>query len=149
MINATTHTRADGALRDEQVPISRIGSHSFAVIIGLELLLIIGVLIWALVALLPSATPLAAPHDLTPVQEAIRARINGAVEDPLIELRPGLSARASNLRGFQLNGTIYYYYVEGSSNYDPYSRGAVSPDKIEVLLHDSSGPATVVIYRLL
>lgn len=149
MINATTHTGAEGALRNELLPVRRVGPRTVTVLVGLELVLIVGVLAWALATLVPPATPLAAPHDLTPVQEAIRARVGGAVNDPLVEIRPGLSARASNLRGFQLDGATYYYYVEGKANFDPYSRGAVATDRIEVLLRDSSGPATVVIYRLL
>lgn len=149
MINATTHTGAERALRDGAVPIRRIGPRAFAALIGLELLLVGSVLVWALAWALPAATPLAAPHDLTPVQDAIRARIGGDIADPLIEIRPGLSARASNLRGFSLGDATYYYYVEGAANFDPFSRGSVSPSEIEVLLRDSSGPATVVIYRLL
>lgn len=149
MINATTHTGAERALRDEAVPVHRIGPRVFATLIGLELLLVSGVLIWALSWAIPAATPLAAPQDLAPVQAAIYARIGGAVADPLIEIRPGLSARASNLRGFSLGDATYYYYVEGSANFDPYSRGSVTNSEIEVLMRDSSGPVTVVIYRLL
>ncbi len=149
MINATTHAGAERALRDQPVSVRRIGPRAFAALVGLELLLLVGVLAWALAALLPSATPLAAPRDLTPVQAAIRDRVGGAVADPLIALGPGLSARASNLRGLSLDGATYYYYVEGSANFDPYSRGVVSTGQIEVLLRDSSGPSTVVIYRLL
>lgn len=149
MINATTHTGAERALGDTLVHVRRIGPRAFAALVGLELLLLVGVLVWALAALVPPATPLAAPRDLTPVQDAIRARVGGAVADPLVELGPGLSARSSNLRGFQLDGATYYYYVEGAANFDPYSRGAVDSRQIEVLLRDSSGPSTVVIYRLL
>lgn len=149
MINATTHTGAERALRNGAVPVRRIGPRVFAALIGLELLLVSGVLVWALAWALPTATPLASAHDITPVQEAIRARIGGDIADPLIEIRPGLSARASNLRGFSLGDATYYYYVEGAANFDPYSRGSVSHSKIEVLLRDNSGPSTVVIYRLL
>ncbi len=149
MINATTHTGAEGALRDRLIPVRQIGPRAFTAMVGLELILMIGVLVWALSALLPPATPLASGHDISPVHEAIRARVGGAVVDPLIELSPGLSARSSNLRGFSHDGATYYYYVEGAANFDPYSRGAVDGHEIEVLLRDSSGPATVVIYKLL
>ncbi|NTU79551.1 MAG: hypothetical protein HGA45_09135 [Chloroflexales bacterium] len=149
MINATTHTGAEHALRNEAGTVRRIGPQAFATLLGLELLLVAGVLIWALSWATPAATPLAASHDLTPIQEAIRARIGGDVDDPLIEVAPGLSARSSNLRGFSLGSTTYYYYVEGAANFDPYSRGSVDASEIEVLLRDSSDLATVVIYRLL
>ena len=149
MIHATTHTGAESTLREEAVPVRRIGPRTFATLIGLELLVVVGVLVWALAVLLPPATPLASPQDLTPIQEAIQARIVGEVHDPLITVGPGLSARASNLRGFSLGDKTYYYYVEGAPNFDPYSRGAVGPGEIEILLRESSGPLTVVIYRLL
>lgn len=149
VINATTHTGAERAVVDQLTPVRRIGPRTFATLLGMQLLVLIGVLIWALATLMPAATPLAAPRDLAPVQEAIRARVGGAVNDPLIEVGPGLSARASNLRGFHLDGATYYYYIEGTANFDPYSRGAVGTGEIEVLLRDSSGPQTVIIYRLL
>lgn len=149
MFNLTTHSGANGALRREYLPISRIGPRAFGALVVVELLVLVAVLVWALIAFIPPATPLAATHSLTPVQEAIRERVGGAVADPLVEIQPGLSARASNLRGFRLDGATYYYYIEGAANFDPFSRGVVNSEQIEVLLRDSSGPATVVIYRLL
>ncbi len=149
MVNVTTHTGAECALPREVGSVHRIGPRAFAVLLGLDLLLVVGVLIGSLAWPFPPATPLAAPHALAPIQEAIRARLGGEVDDPLIEVAPGLSAHASNLRGFSLNDTIYYYYIEGAANYDPYSRGAVNAQAIEVLLRDHSGPTTIVIYRLL
>lgn len=149
MINATTHTGAERALHETTLPVRRLGSRSFAILLGVELLLLVGVLAWALFALLPSATPLAATKDLAPVQQAIKARIVGAVEDPLVPVAPELSARASNLRGLSLNGATYYYYIEGATNFDPLSRGAVDKAAIEVLLRDSSGPHSFVVYRIL
>ncbi len=149
MINVTTHTGAECAIRDEVSSVHRIGPRAFAVMLVFDLLLVIGVLMGLLAWSLPTTTPLAAAHDLAPIQEAIRARIADAVDDPLIEVAPGLSVHSSNLRGFSLENMTYYYYVEGEANFDPYSRGTVSAGKIEVLLRDTSGPATIVIYRLL
>jgi hypothetical protein len=149
VFNATTHAGAERALINNLLTVRRLGPRAFAALIGVEVVLLLGVLAWALTVLLPAATPLAATHNLTPVREAIHARVGGAVDDPLIELRPGLSARASNLRGFQLGAETYYYYIEGATNFDPLSRGAVGAGKVEILLRDSSGPRTLVIYRLL
>jgi hypothetical protein len=149
VINATTHTGAERALHETTLPVRRLGSRSFAILLGFELLLLVGVLAWALFALLPSATPLAATEDLAPVQQAIKARIVGAVEDPLVPVAPQLNARASNLRGLSLNGATYYYYIEGATNFDPLSRGAVDKAAVEVLLRDSSGPHSFVVYRIL
>lgn len=149
MFHVTTHAGAERALNEGVVPVRRIGPRAFAALVGLELLLLLGVLVWALFYLLPPATPLAAPASLAPVEDAIRARIGGEVNDPLVIVAPGQSARTSNLRGFSLSGQTYYYYVEGAANYDPLSRGAVSRTEVEILLRDDTGPQTFVVYRIL
>lgn len=149
MIHATTHAGAERALQNRTIPVGRLGPRAFAALVGVELLVLVGVLVWALFYLLPPATPLAASGQLAPVEEAIRARIAGAVDDPLVAVTPGQSARASNLRGFRLAGETYYYYVEGVENFDPLSRGAVDHSEVELLLRDASGPRAFVIYRVL
>lgn len=149
MIKATTHPGSEVVLRERALPVRRVGPRAFVILVGLELALLVGVLAWALFTLLPSATPLAASAEIAPVQQAVRDRIGGAVHDPLIALSPERSARASNLRGFEHGGAVYYYYVEGGANFDPLSRGAVTRDEIEILLRDSDGPQTFVIYRIL
>jgi hypothetical protein len=149
VFNATTHAGAERALQDPTIPVRRLGSRGFAALIGLELVLVVGVLVWALVTLLPTATPLAATGDLAPVQRAIKARIVGEIADPIVAVGPEIGARASNLRGLSLNGATYYYFIEGTSNYDPLSRGAVGQERVEILLRDSSGPSAFVIYRIL
>jgi hypothetical protein len=149
VIKATTHPGSEVVLTERALPVRRVGPRAFVVLVGLELALLVGVLVWALFTLLPSATPLAASAEIAPVQQAVRDRIGGAVHDPLIALSPERSARASNLRGFEHGGAVYYYYVEGGANFDPLSRGAVTRDEIEILLRDSDGPQTFVIYRIL
>ncbi len=149
MIHASTHAGAERALNNQTLPIRRLGPRSFAALLGVELALIVGVLFWALFTLLPPATPLASSSGLAPVEEAIRARLSGEVVDPLLTLSSGESARASNLRGFSLSGETYYYYVEGGANFDPLSRGSVTPTEVEILLRDDSGPRPFVVYRIL
>lgn len=149
MINITTHQGAERAIIEQAAPVRRIGPRGFALLLGLELLLLVGVLIWAVYWLTPQSTPFAPATDLVPVAEAVRARLSGSIDDPLIEVRPGLSVRESNLRGFKLGDSAYFYYLEGATNFDPLSRGAVSPADVEVLLRDESGPQTLVIYRII
>jgi hypothetical protein len=148
VFHVPTNVRAERTLTRAEVPLWRISWRLFATMLGLMLLLLVTILIWVLSVLVPPQTPLAARQDLAPVYEAILAHRSGAVVDPLIALAPGVDARASNLRGFSLGATTYYYYVEGEPGFDPYSRGAVSADQIELLLRDVSGPTPLVIYRL-
>lgn len=148
MINATTHQGAESALRTEARSVFRISSQTLMLLMGAELVLVFGVLAWALIALVPAGSPFAARQDLTPVVEVVRGSVSGSLNDPLIDVGPGVSARASNLRGLSLDGAVYYYYVEGGANFDPLSRGAVADDAVEIMLRDTSGPSAVVIYRL-
>jgi hypothetical protein len=148
VFHATTHSGAN-ALQKPTVPMHRIGSRAFVALVGLELLLLLGVLVWALTVLLPPATPLVAGAQLALVEDAIRAHVGGAVHDPLVSVGSGHSARASNVRGFSLSGETYYYYVEGTQNFDPLSRGAVRRADVEILFRDSSGPMPFVVYRIL
>lgn len=149
MINLTTHQGAEHTLGQASVPVRRIGPRSFALLLAVELALLVGVLIWAVYWLTPRSTPYAPAADLSLVVEAVRGRVSGAVHDPIVEVRPGLNVRESSLRGFQLGGTTYFYYLEGGANHDPLSRGAVRVDQIEVILRDTSGPQTLVIYRVI
>lgn len=150
MINVSTHQGAENALRERTYdrPVHRISAQAFGVLLAVEVVLLAAVLVWAIAWLLPTPTPYAPAQSLAPVQEAVRAHVSGAVADRLIEVAPGASARESNVRGFRLAGTTYYYYVEGRTNFDPLSRGAVTGNQVELLSRDDSGPETIVIYRL-
>jgi hypothetical protein len=128
--------------------IRRVGPSAFWLLFAIEGLFVALVLILVLQFALPARAPLSRGADYSAVREAIWSRLNGA-PDPLIEIAPGITARESNLRGFSLRGQTYYYYIEGRRGYDPFSRGVVGPDAIEVVLRDDGGPQTLVIYRLL
>ncbi len=119
----------------------------FTLMIGLELCLLFGFAGWLLSSAQPR-TPLAAVPDLTPLTREIQGRLNGSIVDPMVEVKPGVAIRTSNIRGFRYAGHVYYYYIEGEPGYDPLSRGIVRPDQVEIMLRDSSGPQTIVIYRV-
>lgn len=148
MINVTTNG-VKRAMFERVRPqiIARIGARAFWSLLALELVLLLAALFWVL-EISPTRMPVAATGDLIPVRDAVWSRLTGSTNDPLIEVRPGVSVRESNVRGFNLNGTVYYYYVEGNQNFDPLSRGDVATDKIEILLRDESGPLPLVIYTI-
>lgn len=126
----------------------RIGVRTFYTLLVLQLLIIAGAGLWLLANHRSSVTAFTATGDLAIVRESIWARLQGFADDPLIAGSSGSAVRESNLRGFRLNGTIYYYYVEGGVNRDPLSRGSVTPDQVEILLRDADGPYPIVIYTL-
>lgn len=147
MINVELPTLV--AKKGAAVPVRRISFRTFWLLFVVEGLLILGMLILVLNLLLPSRAPLAQDGDYATVREAVWARLNGVVVDPLIEVEPGVTARSSNVRGFTLNGETYYYAIEGKQGFDPFSRGAVDQSQIEVVLRDTGGPFPLVIYRLI
>ena len=146
MINA----RVPGIVARERVapPIKRVSPRTFLVVCVLEGLFIAAILGVALYAFTPQRAPLARSGDYAVVREAIWARVNGSVGDPLLEISPGVTARESNLRGLMLHGETYYYYFEGQRGFDPLSLGKVDLEKIEVVARDEGGATPLVIYRL-
>lgn len=149
MIDVAPSTRVDTQPVAAGVHTVRAGARVFWMLYLVEALVIAGLLALAIQFLLPTRAPLAAAPDRALVREAVVAHLNGSTRDPLIEIVPGATARTSNVRGFELNGVVYYYYIEGARNFDPLSRGAVTRDTIEIILRDTSGPQPLVIYTLL
>jgi hypothetical protein len=146
MINAhisgvTTSNRSASAVH-------RVGPRGFWILFVLEGLFVASVLILVLHFLLPARAPLAQSNDYAAVREAVWSRLNGTIPDALVEIAPGVTVRSSAVRGFTLNGQVYYYYLEGQRGFDPLSRGAVDKRSIDVVLRDEGGPKTLVIYRL-
>lgn len=129
-----------------------VGVQAFWSLLALQALVIALAALWLYNSSSPVATPtpLTATSDLALVRESIWARLQGSVNDPMIAVGSQGGVRESNLRGFRLNGTIYYYYVDHADahNYDPLSRGAVTHDAVEILLRDEGGPYPLVIYTL-
>src|SRR5690242_1915052 len=94
-------------------PASRRGMQSFWLLFALEASFVAGALALVLTLVLPARAPLARSADFATIRDAVWARVNGTINDPLTDIAPGISVRASSVRGFTLNGQIYYYYFEG------------------------------------
>ncbi|NJO82962.1 MAG: hypothetical protein HC828_09150 [Blastochloris sp.] len=82
------------------------------------------------------------------MRQAIFERLDGSINDPLTDVAPGVTARSSNVRGLQLNGVTYYYYLEGAQNFDPLSRSVVAPHHVDIVLRDLDSPVPLVIYTI-
>jgi len=130
-------------------PASSRGTPSFWLLFALEASFVAGALALVLTLVLPARAPLARSADFATIRDAVWARVNGTINDPLTDIAPGISVRASSVRGFTLNGQIYYYYFEGQRGFDPLSRGAVAQRDVEVLLRDADGPKPLVIYEII
>ncbi len=141
---AAPHTIASRASRAPQGV-----NVSFWMLFVLEASFIAGVLALVLALVLPAHLPLARSTDVSTIRDAVWARANGIINDPLTDIAPGVSVRASSVRGFELNGRVYYYYFEGQRNFDPLSRSAIEQCDVAVLLRDSDGPKPLVIYEII
>ncbi len=111
-------------------------------------LLAFSALLVALAALLFTPYTSLAPIEAETLRAAVQSRLDETIDDPLVEAAPGIVVRSSNIRGFRLNGEVYYYYLEGERNFDPLSRGAVDHNDIDVVLRDLNGSTPLVVYRL-
>lgn len=136
---------------DNVLPRRRIGANKqfFWVMFAMEAIVVVGLLIALVHVFLPAHIPMTSAPDYEKVREAVIARLQGEVDDPLIDITPNSVARSSNVRGFTLNGRSYYYYLEGTQSFDPLSRQVVRPDQVEVLVRDQDNPEPFVIYTIL
>ena len=125
------------------------GTQGFWLLFALEALFVAGVLALVLVLVLPSRAPLARSADFEIIRNAAWAGVNGTSNDPLMDVAPGISVRASSVRGFMLHGRVYYYYFEGQRGYDPLSTGAVDRRDVDLLLRDTDGLKPLVIYEII
>jgi len=125
------------------------GAVGFWMLFAFEALFVAGVLALVLVLVLPPRTPLSRSADFEIIRNAAWAGVNGTSNDPLMDVAPGISVRASSVRGFTLHGRVYYYYFEGQHGYDPLSSGAVARRFVDVLLRDTAGPKPLVIYEII
>lgn len=110
--------------------------------------LLFSALLVALAALFFTPYTSLTPLEAETLRAAVQSRLDETFDDPLIEAAPGVMVRSSNVRGFRLNGVVYYYYIEGERNFDPLSRGAIDHNDVDVVLRDVSGPQPLVVYRL-
>jgi hypothetical protein len=127
----------------------RVGVRLFWLLFAAEALLVAVALVVVLQVVLPVRTPLTQSGEAQIVRAAVLDRLGGTIEDPLVEVAPGVTVRSSQVRGLALNGVTYYYRFEERAGFDPLSRGTVAPHAVETVLREREGDRTLVIYRLL
>jgi hypothetical protein len=105
----------------------------------------------ASVASAPAApvTSPAAPA-LTPAEldEALSYARQLRPDDPLVQVRPGVFAKRSNVEGVRLNGRTVYYDVLPHQSFGPLRSGKVSESQITVLGTERLGDTLVIVYVL-
>ena len=69
-------------------------------------------------------------------------------DDPLVEVRPGVWAKQSNVAGVRLEGRTVYYDLLGHQSFGPWRRGQVGEADVVVVARAGAEPARVVVYAL-
>jgi hypothetical protein len=128
--------------------VRHLGVRFFWALFALEAALVLACAA-VLVNVLPQRTSLSQAAKSEVLRAAVLSRLDGALEDPVIEVVPGVMARSSAVRGLELDGVTYHYYFENRQGFDPLSRGSVNRRDVEVLLRETNGERTLVIYRIL
>jgi hypothetical protein len=96
----------------------------------------------------PATSP-AAPA-LTPAEldEALSYARQMRADDTLVQVRPGVFAKRSNVEGVRLNGRTVYYDVLPHQSFGPLRSGKVSESQITVLGTERLGDTLVIVYAL-
>ncbi len=69
-------------------------------------------------------------------------------EDALIEVRPGVQAKRSNVHGISLEDRTVYYDIAGHQSFGPLASGKVRESQVQVLWRLDDGPFRVLFYSL-
>jgi hypothetical protein len=67
-------------------------------------------------------------------------------DDALVQVRPGVFAKRSNVSGVQVGGRTVYYDVLSHQSFGPLRSGRLSEAQIDVLAREAGGGFLVVVY---
>jgi hypothetical protein len=69
-------------------------------------------------------------------------------DDALVEVRPGVQAKRSNVDGVRLDGRTVYYDLAGHQSFGPWRRGQVGEADVVLLAREGPESARIVVYAL-
>ena len=95
----------------------------------------------------PSVAPIApvqlSPEQLEHVLSYARAM---QPDDTLVQVRPGVFAKRSNVHGVTVNGTTYYYDVASHQSFGPLRSGALTESQITVVGREAQPNFLILVY---
>jgi hypothetical protein len=91
----------------------------------------------------PSAVAPLAPADAQYVLSFARGLRQ---DDPLVQVRPGVLAKKSNVEGVEVGGRTVFYDVTPHQSYGPLRTGKLSESQVEVLARDTESGALILVY---
>ena len=90
-------------------------------------------------------TPILAPTQLDDVASYARAM---RPDDALVQVKPGVFAKRSNVEGVNVDGHTVYYDVVPHQSFGPLRSGKVTESQVNVLARDTSGDALILVYTI-
>ena len=69
-------------------------------------------------------------------------------DDTLVQVRPGVFAKRSNVEGVQLGGRTVYYDILPHQSFGPLRSGKVAESQVNVLTRETSGDFLLLVYTL-
>ena len=95
----------------------------------------------------PSAAPVA-PAQLSPdeLERVFAYARSMQPDDDLVQVRPGVFAKRSNVHGVTIDGTTYYYDVAAHQSFGPLRSCALSESQIQVIAREAQPGFLVLVY---
>ena len=84
-----------------------------------------------------------APADVERVLSYARAM---QPDDTLIQVRPGVFAKQSNVQGVTINGSTVYYDIVSHQSFGPLRSGQLTENQVKVLARDAQSGSMILIY---
>ena len=94
----------------------------------------------------PSVSP--SPAQLSPDQLDYILSYARAMQpdDALVQVRPGVFAKFSNVHGVTLNGTTYYYDIASHQSFGPLRSGTLAESQVNLIARESQPNFLLLIY---
>jgi hypothetical protein len=67
-------------------------------------------------------------------------------DDPLVEVRPGVQTKRSNVEGVHLEDRTVYYDIVGHQSFGPLASGRVGERDVDILSREGAPPFVVLVY---
>ena len=67
-------------------------------------------------------------------------------DDTLVQVRPGVFAKSSNVNGVPLNGTTYYYDIASHQSFGPLRSGALTESQVDVVGREANPNFLILVY---
>jgi hypothetical protein len=67
-------------------------------------------------------------------------------DDTLVQVRPGVFAKHSNVHGVTLNGTTYYYDIASHQSFGPLRSGAIPESQVNIIGREAQPGFLVLVY---